>query len=170
MACRLRGAKLWMASCALVVVLAGCGGSGGRSDDNRYLSAELTDDDFYENRYFDVYQFRADEDGEGIVEMRSDDFDAFLIIYRETSPYVYTEVVSNDNGGRGDYARANFPIRKNTRYRVFATATSSATGDYEMIISRNLGQPTLILGNTADGDSVEKMTVPTPAPTKTPSP
>ena len=158
--------KSWLVVATTVLVLNGCGGgSGGIGDDRLSLNGELTSDDFDENRYYDVYEFTAETPGEATIEMQSDDFDSYLIVYLQDAPNSFTEITKDDDSGSGRDAKATFQVQAAVKYRIVATAFTRQTGDYRLIFSRILGQASQLIPAN-DAISVDAMILPRAAERK----
>ena len=144
-----RGMGLLCAGAAVVALaLSGCGGGGNSGDSQTTIHGSLQSGDqtlptgtyVQAGSYVDVYSCVARSDGTGQVDLKSSDFDSFLIIATEDSAGVIHTITTDDNSGSGRDARAKFGINQDVRYYVAATNADGAGhgGAYELDFSSNL--------------------------------
>lgn len=90
--------------------------------------------------YVGVYSCTARQDGTAQVDLKSSDFDAFVIVGTEDSQGNIQTITTDNNSGDGSNARARFDINQDVRYFVAATNADGAgrTGSYELDFSNNL--------------------------------
>ncbi|MFP4362554.1 MAG: hypothetical protein ACLFR1_01665 [Spirochaetia bacterium] len=97
------------------------------------VQASLSQDDqLLEGRYVDTYRISGYPGQHIIIDLRSQDFDSYLIIEDETG---FT--ASNDDGGQGFNARIEYTFSQNSS-ELFIRATSLVTetiGDYSILVS-----------------------------------
>ena len=75
----------------------------------------------------DVYSCTAREDGTAQVDLKSSDFDSFLIVGTEDGAGNVRTIATDDNSGNGRDARVRFDISGGAHYFVAATnATARA--------------------------------------------
>lgn len=84
-----------------------------------------------DSTYADVYTFRAPRDGEIQIDLRSGDFDAYLIVKNASGSTLMTD---DDGAGEGTNSRMTLPVRGGETYRVFANSYGEdrATGMYRL--------------------------------------
>ena len=141
-----RGMGLLSACGALTALaLCGCGGSGDHSGDSQTtIHGRLQEGDqtlpngayVQSGSYVDVYSCTARYDGTAQVDLKSSDFDAFLIVGPEDN----SDIATDDNSGSGQNARVKFNISQDVRYYVAATNADGAGrgGAYELDFSSSL--------------------------------
>ena len=144
------GMGLLSAGAALAVLaLCGCGGGGDHSGDSQTtIHGSLQQGDqtlpngayVQAGSYVDVYSCTARSDGSAQVDLKSSDFDSFLIIGTEDSSGAIQTIATDDNSGSGQNARVKFDVNQDVRYFVAATNADGAghTGSYELDFSSNL--------------------------------
>ena len=145
-----RGMGLLSAGATLAVLaLCGCGGGGNNSGDPQTTihgrlqqgSQTLPNGAYVQaGSYVDVYSCTARRDGSAQVDLKSSDFDSFLIIGTEDNSHTIQTIATDDNSGDGQNARVKFDVNQDVRYFVAATNADGAghTGSYEMDFSSNL--------------------------------
>lgn len=131
-----------------VLALAGCGGGGNSGDSRTTIHGNLRSGDqtlksstFVQGgSYVNVYSCTARNDGSAQVDLKSSDFDSFLIIGVQDGPNSVHTIATDDNSGSGNDARVNFNVSQDARYFVAATNSDGAgrTGSYELDFSDNL--------------------------------
>lgn len=86
-----------------------------------------------DSTYADVLTFRAEADAEAIIEMRSGDFDAYLIVKDDRGT---TQATDDDSGDEGTDARVNMRVERGRTYRVYANSYGEdrATGLYRITL------------------------------------
>ena len=130
------------------MVLAGCGGGGNSGNPQTTIHGSLRSSDptlqsstyVQGGSYVNVYSCTARNDGSAQVDLKSSDFDSFLIAgVQDGAGNVHT-IATDDNSGGGHNARVNFNVSQDTRYFVAATNSDGAgrTGSYELDFSDNL--------------------------------
>jgi hypothetical protein len=138
---------MWGAGAAVAALaLAGCGGGGGNSRTTihgnlRSGDQTLPDGAYVQGgSYVDVYSCTARDSGSAQVDLKSSDFDSFLIVGTEDSAGVIHTITTSDSGGGGRNAHVDFSVSQDARYFVAATNADGAgrTGSYEMNFSDNL--------------------------------
>ena len=144
-----KAAGLWGAGLVLAgLALSGCGGGGHSDDSMTIIHGNLASGDqtlptgqyVQSNSYADVYSCTARQDGTAQVDLKSSDFDAFVIVGTEDSRGNIQTITTDDNSGDNTNARARFSINQDVRYFVAATNADGAgrTGSYELDFSNNL--------------------------------
>jgi len=140
---------MWSAGAAVAALaLAGCGGGGNSGNSRTTIHGDLRSGDqtlpngayVQGGSYVDVYSCTAREDGTAQVDLKSSDFDSFLIVGTEDSTGVIHTITDDDNSGSGRDARVRFDVSGGARYFVAATNADGAgrTGSYEVDFSDNL--------------------------------
>lgn len=137
------------------LVLSGCGGGSTANPDPTgpfEFSGRLTTADFYDddtNRYYDVYVCDAGGSSTGLVQMRSDDVDCVLYVYRKQSDGDFELIGENDDANSGTVnAAVEFNVSRGQTYRIVATTSpQNERGDYEIRFSGDLNRPALLLPN-----------------------
>ena len=130
------------------LALAGCGGGGGGGNSRTTIHGDLrsggqrlpTSAYVQDGSYVDVYSCTAREDGTAQVDLKSSDFDSFLIVGTDDGAGHVQTITTDDNSGGGRDARVRFGISGGARYFVAATNSDGAgrTGSYELDFSDNL--------------------------------
>ncbi len=131
------------------LALCGCGGSGDHSGDPQTTihgrlqqgSQTLPNGAYVQaGSYVDVYSCTARRDGSAQVDLKSSDFDSFLIVGTEDNSHTIQTIATDDNSGDGQNARVKFDVNQDVRYFVAATNADGAGhgGSYEMDFSSNL--------------------------------
>jgi hypothetical protein len=145
----MKAAGLFLSAATVAVLaLSGCGGGGHSDDSQTTIHGNLSSGDntlptsayVQSGSYVDVYSCTARRDGNAQVDMKSSDFDSFLIIGTEDSSGHIQTLTTDDNSGDGSNARAKFSVSQDVRYFVAATNAdgSGRTGAYELDFSNNL--------------------------------
>lgn len=144
-----KAAGIWIiGALAAGFALSGCGGGGHSDDSQTTIHGKLSSGDqtlpngnyVQGGSYVDVYSCTARQDGTAQIDLKSSDFDAFLIVGTEDSRGNIQTITTDDNSGDGSNARAKFSINQDVRYFVAATNAEGAgkTGSYELDFSNNL--------------------------------
>jgi len=144
-----KAAGVWSVGIIIAgLALSGCGGGGSSNDSMTTIHGKLSSGDqtlptgqyVQSNSYVDVYSCTARQDGTAQVDLKSSDFDAFVIVGTEDSQGHIQTITTDDNSGDGSNARARFTINQDVRYFVAATNADGAgrTGSYELDFSNNL--------------------------------
>lgn len=83
-----------------------------------------------DSTYADAFTFRATRDGQVTVDLRSGDFDSYLIVKDQSGATLATD----DDGGEGTNSRITISVRRNQTYRIFANSYGEdrATGLYRL--------------------------------------
>jgi hypothetical protein len=83
-----------------------------------------------DSTYADVYTFRAARDGQVRIDLRSGDFDAYLIVKSANGSTLATD----DDGGDGTNSRITLPVHAGETYRIYANSYGDdrATGLYRL--------------------------------------
>lgn len=82
--------------------------------------------------YLDAWEVTAPVGSSVTVDLRSDDFDAYLYVVGPGLP----ETLVDDDGAGGCHARIGFTVLENGPYRVVASSLSSrATGTYSITVA-----------------------------------
>jgi hypothetical protein len=83
-----------------------------------------------DSTYADVYLFRAERSGEVQIDLRSGDFDAFLLLQDASG----RTLDSDDDGGSGRDSRLRYHVAQGVTYRVLANSYGEerATGGYRL--------------------------------------
>jgi len=138
---------MWSAGAAVAALaLSGCGGGGG-GNSRTTIHGDLRSGDqtlpssfgVESGSYVDFYSCTARSDGSAQVDLKSSDFNSFLIVGTEDRAGVIHTITTNyDPNGRD--AHAEFNVSQDVRYFVAATTTDGAgrTGSYELDFSDNL--------------------------------
>ena len=139
---------LGIGAVALSLALAGCGGSSNSGDSTTTIHGRLESGDqtlpnsaYVEGgSYVDVYSCVARRDGSAQVDLKSSDFDSFLIVGTEDSNHKIQTITTDDNSGDGRNAKAKFDVNQDVVYFVAATNADGAGrgGSYELDFSDNL--------------------------------
>jgi hypothetical protein len=114
---------------ALAIGVASCGGSGVDfvASDTGTLD---TGDNYANNRYYEVWTFRADQSGTATFGMNSPDFQPHLEIEDEN----FDVIADNDHsGGQADTEISAFLQRDRTYYVIATSALQNETGNYELL-------------------------------------
>jgi len=137
---------MWSAGAAVAALaLAGCGGGGGNSRTTlhgRLQSGDLTlpTSAFVQGgSYVDVYSCTARDDGSARVDLKSSDFQSFLIVgVQDNAGDIHT--ITTDYDPNGNNSHVDFSVNRDVRYFVAATNAdgSGRTGSYELDFSDNL--------------------------------
>ena len=130
------------------LVLAGCCGGGNSGNPQTTIHGNLrSGDQTLQNStyvqggsYVNVYSCTARSDGSAQVDLKSSDFDSFLIVGVQDGPNSVHTIATDDNSGSGRDARVKFGVSQDARYFVAATNSDGAgrTGSYELDFSDNL--------------------------------
>lgn len=130
------------------LALYGCGGGGDSGNSRTTIRGDLRSGDqtlpnsayVQDGSYVDVYSCTARDDGSAQVDLKSSDFDSFLIVGTEDDAGGINTITTDDNSGGGRDARVRFNINRDARYFVAATNSDGAgrTGSYELDFSDNL--------------------------------
>ena len=130
------------------LALAGCGGGGHSGNSQTTINGRLqsgdqtlpTDTYVQAGSSVDVYSCVARDDGTAQVDLKSSDFDSFLIVGTEDSNGNIQTLTTDDNSGDGSNARVKFSLNRDVRYFIAATNAdgSGRTGSYELKFSDNL--------------------------------
>ena len=140
---------VWIAGAVLAgLALTGCGGGGHSDDSSTTIHGRLASGDqtlpngnyVQRGSYVDVYSCVARQDGTAQIDLKSSDFDGFLVVGTEDSNGAIQTITTDNNSGDGTNARVKFQIYQDTRYFVAATDADGAgkTGGYELDFSSNL--------------------------------
>ena len=138
----------------LLLAVAGCGGGGtspnpGTSGpaivDNDLSSSDFRDTD--EDRYYDIFVCDVKQNGVASIEMRSNEVDAYVLVYRRDSDGNFDLIGQNDDiSAQNTDARLEFNVSRGRSYRIIATSASEdERGDYSLFFSQNLGRPARVL-------------------------
>ena len=86
-----------------------------------------------DSTYADVFVFRAQRDGEVTIELRSGDFDAYLMVKDAEGQ---STLATDDDGGDGTDSRIRLSVRRGQSYRIFANSYGEdrATGLYRLTL------------------------------------
>ncbi len=134
--------------------LAGCGGGGTSPNPGTsgpaIVDNALTRDDFRDtknNRFYDIFVCDVRENGVASIEMRSNDVDAYVLVYRKNSSGDFDLVDQNDDiSAQNSDAHLEFDVARGKSYRIIATsANDDERGDYSLYFSQNLGRPARVL-------------------------
>lgn len=153
-----------------LLALSGCGGGGTNPNPApsgpTIIENSLSRSDFrdtQDNRYYDIYVCEPEFDDTATVEMRSDDVDSYLVLYRKNSDGTYTLIQQDDDSGdTGGDAFMSFNVRGGRSYRIIATsATADERGTYLIRFSEELGRPARVLpGDARTAQSVDLPALP----------
>ena len=85
-----------------------------------------------DSTFADVFTFRAQQDGEIVIDLRSGDFDAYLLLKDAGGATLATD----DDGGDGTNSRITHRVQRNQTYRVYANSYGEdrATGLYRLTL------------------------------------
>jgi hypothetical protein len=85
-----------------------------------------------DSTYADIFTFRAPRDGEVQIDLRSGDFDAYLMVKSASGATLATD----DDSGDGTNSRVTLEVRSGQTYRVFANSYGEdrATGMYRLSV------------------------------------
>jgi len=83
----------------------------------------------------DVFLFRPEQSGEAVIDLKSADFDAYLILQDAAGRVLVTD----DDGGEGSDARITYTVTAGRTYRILANSYggSRATGTYRLSVRQN---------------------------------
>ena len=119
-------------------------------------SITFEDPDWGDRGGFDLYRFQASEGQRLLIEMRSDEFDTYLVV-GDKSGGIFNPITQDDDGG-GDYdARIRFVAPASGTFWLLAQAYGDGTGSYvlslnEMAEPRNAQVVRVDVGETVDGE------------------
>jgi hypothetical protein len=84
-----------------------------------------------DSTFADVYTFRAARDGDVQIDLRSGDFDAYLIVKDQRGATLATD---DDGSGEGTNSRITLSVRNGQMYRVYANSFGEdrASGMYRL--------------------------------------
>lgn len=143
-----RMGMLGAGAAVIALALCGCGGGGNSGNSRTTIHGELRSGDqtlpnsayVQDGSYVDVYSCTARDDGSAQVDLKSSDFDSFLIVGTEDDAGHVHTITTDDNSGNGNDARVNINVSRDARYFVAATNAdgSGHTGKYELDFSDNL--------------------------------
>lgn len=109
-------------------------GAGGELVPGQVVTGRLERGDSLlgDSTYADVFTFRASESGELVVDMRSADFDAYLILRGPEGETLATD----DDGGDGTNSRLSWRVERGRTYRIYANSYGEdrATGLYRLSV------------------------------------
>jgi hypothetical protein len=90
-----------------------------------------------DSTFADVYLFRPQTSGEAVIDLRSGDFDAYLIL-QDASGRV---LVADDDGGSGTDARITYAVTAGRTYRILANSYGGShdTGTYRLSVRLGAG-------------------------------
>lgn len=144
------------------VLLGGCAPALIQPGDSVH-TAQLTPDDrrFDDGSYYRMYQFAGDRGDTITAELRSPDFDAFLLLADPSG----TTLSRNDDGAGGCDARLTHVLPYSGRYRLYAnTRFPGEVGRFRLTLRRGAGGAAVagdecrgfgpITGTLRPGDSV----------------
>ena len=97
---------------------------------------ELSEDDAvdeYEEKFYDLYTFEAQAGRRYSVTMRSDAFDAYLILGHGGDSF--EEITRNDDGGDNTDSRILFTPEESGTYAIQATSFSGELGSYTVSVT-----------------------------------
>lgn len=131
---------------AVVLALCGCGGGGG-GNSRTTIHGDLRSGDLtlptsayvQGGSYVDIYSCTARDDGSARVDLKSSDFQSFLIVgVQDSANNIHTITTDYDPNGRDSHAEFN--VSRDVTYFVAATNADGAgrTGSYELDFSDNL--------------------------------
>jgi hypothetical protein len=140
-----------------LLALSGCGGSGASPNPDvsgpGRVENSLSRTDFYDTQngnYYDIYVCDPRETGIATVELQSVDFDAYLLVFRKDANGNFELIAQDDDDGEETDAFVEFPIQRGRSYRIIATSASAdERGDYDLLLSRELGRPARVLPDAA---------------------
>ena len=90
----------------------------------------------YYGSYYDEWTYAARVGQRVVITMDSEDVDAYLVVLRDDG----TEIASDDDGGAGLNARAEFRATATGQYTILATsAISEKTGRYTIRVEGPAG-------------------------------
>lgn len=86
-----------------------------------------------DSTFADVYTFRAPRDGEIQIDLRSGDFDAYLMVKSSNGGTLATD---DDGAGEGTNSRITLQVRSGQTYRIYANSYGEdrATGLYRLSV------------------------------------
>jgi len=86
-----------------------------------------------DSTYADVFTFRAPRDGEIVVDLRSSEFDAYLLVKDANG---VTQSTDDDGGDSGTDARVTMRVDRNQTYRFYANSYGQdrASGAYRIAV------------------------------------
>jgi hypothetical protein len=82
--------------------------------------------------YGDVFLFTPRSSGQAVIDLRSSDFDAFLILQDAAGQTLLTD----DDSGEGTNARIGYQVTSGTTYRIVANSYGGTrtTGTYRISV------------------------------------
>ena len=85
-----------------------------------------------DSSYADVFLLRPQTSGEAVIDLRSVDFDAYLILQDAAGHTLMTD----DDSGSGSDARITYPVIAGQTYRILANSYGDArdTGTYRLSV------------------------------------
>jgi hypothetical protein len=85
-----------------------------------------------DSTYADVFTFRAERDGDITVNLRSSEFDAYLLVQDAEGMTLATD----DDGGNGTDSRLTLHVTRGRTYRIIANSFGEdrATGSYRIAV------------------------------------
>jgi len=124
------------------LALCGCGGGGNSANSRTTIHGELRSGDqtLPDGSYVDVYSCVARDDGSARTELKSSDFDSFLVIGVEDGAGGVRTITTDDNSGGGRDARADFGVNRDVLYFVAVSNAdgSAQSGSYTLDFSDKL--------------------------------
>ena len=110
-------------------------GRVGELRDNQTLLGRLEQGDSVigDSTFADVYTFRASRDGSVQIDLRSGDFDSYLIVKSQNGGTLATD---DDGAGEGTNSRITLDVRNGQTYRIYANSYGEdrATGMYRLSV------------------------------------
>ena len=147
-----------------LLALPGCGGGASPNPDVSgpgIVENSLSRSDFYDadnDRFYDIYVCDPNRSGLATVELQSDDFDAYLLVYRRDSDGDFELVAQDDDDGENRDAFVEFSVQRGRSYRILATsAAANERGDYALLLSEELGRPARVLPDAARSEQSLKL-------------
>lgn len=114
----------------------------GPSDNDNLAGSLDNNDNQFEGKALDIYQYTFENDSNIDIQISSQDFDPFLYLVRVSSSQatIPEHTFIDDNSGSGNNARINREIQAGT-YWLGVSSANDAQGDYSVSIISNTNSP-----------------------------
>lgn len=157
----------WAGAAGVALIgLVGCGGGGSGPAPvlTTTIDGGLSQGDFFDNsqnRFFDDYLVRARTSRQVFVDLRSDDFDSHIFVFRRDNTGAFVLIADDDDGGEDDDSLVRFDAIAGVDYLIRVTsARGNDNGFYRVIFDEALGTPQVIV----PGPGANAMKLPKLAP------
>jgi hypothetical protein len=110
-----------------------------RAGETRIGRLEPGDSTVGDSTYADIFLFRPRASGEAVIDLRSGDFDAYLILQDASG----RTLVTDDDGGSGTDARITYRVTAGQEFRILANTFGGTrgTGTYRLSVRLGAGSP-----------------------------